>query len=127
MVDRAIDWIGGQVRGKRPFFAQIATMSPHRPCVPPAEFQGRSAAGRRGDAVVMVDDLLGRILAALGPAAADTMIIFSSDNGAPMNYPEDGDTFRAPAERLLARAEGRRLGGRSPDPVDHRRAGRRRR
>lgn len=94
MVDRAIGWIGQQVRSDRPFFAQVATMAPHRPCVPPPVFHGRSAAGRRGDAVVMVDDLLRRLLAALGPAAADTMIVFSSDNGAPMNYPEDGDTFR---------------------------------
>lgn len=93
MVGRATDWISEQITQGRPFFTTIATMSPHRPCVPPQEFRGRSAAGRRGDAVVMVDDLVARIRAAVAPVADRTVVIFTSDNGAPVIYPEDGDTF----------------------------------
>lgn len=94
MVDRATTWIGDQIAQGLPFFTTIATMAPHRPCVPPAQYHRRSSAGRRGDAVVMVDDLFGRIREAVAPVADRTVVIFTSDNGAPVNYPEDGDTFR---------------------------------
>ena len=93
ITDEATKWIGDQIADGSPFLAILGTLSPHRPCVPPDEFRGRSNAGNRGDAVTLVDDLLRRVLETIEPVAEDTIVIFTSDNGAPMNYPEDGDTF----------------------------------
>ncbi|MFC7621595.1 arylsulfatase [Microlunatus sp. GCM10028923] len=94
VVDEAARWIGSAAAAGDPFLAVVATLSPHRPCVPPAEFQGATGLGRRADAVVFLDHLVGRILGALGPARDDTIVVFTSDNGAPVCYPDDGDTFR---------------------------------
>src|SRR5699024_671966 len=76
-----------------PFFAYIAAAAPHRPCVPPEFVQGSSTAGPRGDSVVLFDWMVGQVteqLAALG-LLENTLIIVTSDNGAPLIFPEDGD------------------------------------
>ncbi len=91
VLHKAIEWITEQ--GNRPFFSYIATAAPHRPCVPPPFVCGTSQAGPRGDSIHLVDwmvDQLVKTLAAIG-RLEDTLIIITSDNGAPMIFPEDGD------------------------------------
>lgn len=80
---KAEDWISQQ-DNKTPFFLYFAFPSPHAPIVPNQEFIGSSDAGPYGDFVFETDAMVGRLLDALGAAglAENTLIIFSSDNGA---------------------------------------------
>ncbi|HTP34561.1 MAG TPA: sulfatase-like hydrolase/transferase [Candidatus Acidoferrales bacterium] len=73
-----------------PFFLYFAMPAPHTPWVPIPPFLGRSKAGLYGDFVAQVDDSFGQVLAAIDQAgiASDTLIIFTSDNGAHWT-PED--------------------------------------
>jgi arylsulfatase A-like enzyme len=71
-------------QGGRPFFLYVALTSPHTPHVPRPEFRGKSGAGHYGDFVLETDWAVGRITDALerNKLADDTLIIFTSDNGA---------------------------------------------
>ncbi len=89
--DKAVDII--RERGShsdQPFFLYFAMPSPHTPWVPLPKDQGRSRAGKYGDYVAEVDDMLGRVMQALDKAglASNTLLIFTSDNGADWK-PED--------------------------------------
>lgn len=68
----------------KPFFLYLPFTGPHTPWVPKSEYLGKSKAGLYGDFVTQVDDSLGRVLRALEEtgAAANTLVIFTSDNGA---------------------------------------------
>jgi arylsulfatase A-like enzyme len=68
----------------RPFFLYINPAAPHRPCVPPEFIKGKSEAGLRGDAVVLVDWLVGQVQDALArnKLEENTLFIVTSDNGA---------------------------------------------
>ena len=67
-----------------PFFLVVSMTAPHVPFVPTDEFAGTSKAGRYGDSVAMVDWSVGKILQSLEKHgfAKDTLVIFTSDNGA---------------------------------------------
>ena len=67
----------------RPFFLYIAYNMPHLPVGVPAGFQGRSRAGRYGDAIEEIDWSVGQVLDALNAAGLDrnTLTVFFSDNG----------------------------------------------
>lgn len=84
LTDRAIRELEAGVAGERPFFLFYALTAPHTPWVPRAEFQGKSDAGWYGDYVVEVDHEFGRLMKALDDsgAAAETIVLFASDNGA---------------------------------------------
>jgi len=94
VADAAVDWLRERPADGRPFFLYLTPAAPHRPCVPPDFVQGHSRAGNRGDAVCLVDWMVGRVCDALAEigCADNTIVVLSSDNGAPMIYPEDGDT-----------------------------------
>ena len=66
-----------------PFFLYVAYNMPHLPVELPASFQGRSRAGRYGDAIEEIDWSVGQIQAALKAANLDrnTLSVFFSDNG----------------------------------------------
>jgi arylsulfatase A len=89
ITERAVSFIERQ-DAKAPFFLYLPLTAPHTPWMPTAEFRGRSAAGYYGDFVAQVDASLGRVLDALEATklANDTLVIFSSDNGAHWT-PED--------------------------------------
>lgn len=91
ILGKAVEWI--TEKDDRPFFAYIATAAPHRPCVPPDFVRNTSQAGVRGDSIHLVDWIVGQVVQALVAIGCldDTLIIVTSDNGAPMIFPEDGD------------------------------------
>ncbi len=80
---KAVEFIRQQ-SAARPFFLYLPLTSPHDPWLPTLEFKGRSQAGVRGDFVAQVDATVGLILDALKARGLDrnTLVIFTSDNGA---------------------------------------------
>jgi arylsulfatase A-like enzyme len=82
--ERACGFIEKSVKSGKPFFAYVPLSSPHRPNVCPDFMKGKSDAGPRGDAVMLADWCLGQILDKLDECqvADDTLVIFTSDNGA---------------------------------------------
>lgn len=82
LTDRAVAWIEQQTPD-RPFFLYFPFTSPHAPILPTEAFTGGSAAGPCGDFLAQTDDTVGRVLHALQARglAANTLVIFTSDNG----------------------------------------------
>ncbi len=69
---------------RRPFFLLFALSDVHVPRMPATVFRGKSGLGYRGDAILEMDWMVGRImekLEALG-LTKNTILMFSSDNGA---------------------------------------------
>jgi len=64
----------------QPYFLYLALSGPHTPWLPHAKYRNRSGAGTYGDFVAMVDDMLGRVLEAVGKC--NMLVVFTSDNGA---------------------------------------------
>ena len=93
-VEEAQRWIAAQAKAKQPFFCYIPLSAPHRPCRPPDFARGRSQAGPRGDAVVVVDWAAGQIMSLLDDLglAQNTLLIATSDNGAE-TADVDGNTY----------------------------------
>lgn len=93
IVRAACEWIRLCAQEQEPFFAYVASAAPHRPCVPPDFVTGRSQAGPRGDSVCLVDWMVGEIVDELDRAGIfeNTILVFTSDNGAPTMFAEDGD------------------------------------
>lgn len=91
---KAAGYIKERARTRQPFFLYFPLTGPHTPWMPTPEFQGKSKAGIYGDFVMQVDALLGRIMQTLEEtgAAANTLLIFTSDNGAHWT-PEDKQKF----------------------------------
>jgi len=67
----------------KPFFLYFAASDIHAPRTPHPRFQGTTALGPRGDAMVQFDWTTGEILKALEEhgLTGNTLVIFSSDNG----------------------------------------------
>ena len=80
--------------GKKPLFLYLALPSPHTPWLPTKEFIGKSGAGMYGDFMMLVDQVVGQIMASLQKAGMpdDTLVFFSSDNG-PVWYDKDTERF----------------------------------
>lgn len=81
--DKAVAHIEAQ-KPEQPFFLFLPLTAPHTPWMPTREFQGRSGAGMYGDFVMQVDAVVGDVVAAVDSAGLgkNTLIIFTSDNGA---------------------------------------------
>jgi len=75
---------------EKPLMLYYAPTGPHTPWLPSPEFKGRSGIGTYGDFTMMVDAMIGRVLAVLDETklSDNTLILFTSDNG-PVWYPED--------------------------------------
>jgi len=73
----------------RPFFLYLAHSMPHVPLGVSPRFAGRSANGRYGDVIEMIDWSTGQVLDALRDAGVEgnTLVIFTSDNGPWMDMP----------------------------------------
>jgi arylsulfatase A-like enzyme len=70
-------------RPEQPFFAVLATQIAHAPVLPAPEFEGKSTAGPRGDFLLELDALTGRVLDLIAGLGIDeeTLVLFNSDNG----------------------------------------------
>ncbi|MBY0374068.1 MAG: arylsulfatase [Bryobacteraceae bacterium] len=89
--DSAVAFIKDSAQAKQPFFAYVPLSGPHTPWVPSKRFQGvGKEAGLYGDFVAEVDHCIGRILDQLAASkvAQDTLVIVTSDNGAPWSEPD---------------------------------------
>lgn len=71
-------------RAEQPLFLELCLSAPHTPWLPQEEWRGTSDAGYYGDFVNQVDGEIGRLLAALERTGMDrdTIVVFTSDNGA---------------------------------------------
>lgn len=72
---------------EKPFFLYYAMNQPHVPRTPHQRFVGASGMGPRGDVIVEADWCIGELVKTLKEEGVldNTMIIFSSDNGAVLN------------------------------------------
>ena len=68
---------------RRPFFLYLPLSAPHSPHLVPQFAAGKSQAGVRGDMVWLVDQCVGRVIAALEKhgLSKNTLLIVTSDNG----------------------------------------------
>jgi len=68
---------------RRPFFLYLPLSAPHSPHLVPKFAVGKSQAGVRGDMVWLVDQCVGRVIAALEKhgLSKNTLLIVTSDNG----------------------------------------------
>jgi arylsulfatase A-like enzyme len=82
--DEAIAFVKDPKSGEKPFFLYLAYSAPHVPHVANPANSGTSRAGLYGDIVEDMDANVGRLMQALKEVRADrnTIIIFTSDNGA---------------------------------------------
>jgi arylsulfatase A-like enzyme len=83
---------------KKPFFLYLAHNAVHFPLYPGDKFRGKSGNGLYGDWVAEMDWSVGEVLKTLttNGIAKNTLIIFTSDNGATprgVNFPLRGNKF----------------------------------
>jgi len=99
--DKAVEVISQ--RSDQPLFLYLAFLAPHVPLAPSQEFLGSSDAGRYGDFIQELDACVGKVLEALRAHGMmeNTLVIFTSDNGA---------VLHAEALRAEHRANGPLLG-----------------
>jgi arylsulfatase A len=79
----------------KPFFLYLPLTSPHLPHCTHPDFQGRSNCGKYGDFMEETDFRIGEVLNALADNGLEenTLVIFSSDNGAEVNYVHQRETY----------------------------------
>jgi arylsulfatase A-like enzyme len=94
--EEAVKIIGNHRKAStdRPLMLYLAYPAPHTPWLPSPAFAGQSGAGMYGDFAMMVDAMIGRVLAALDDEgmAQETLVVFASDNG-PVWYDADVQRF----------------------------------
>jgi len=80
----------------KPFFLYFPHTAVHTPIHPGKAFQGSSQNGRFGDWVQEVDASVGRVFDTLRELQLDrnTLVIFTSDNGGPVNQGADNTPLR---------------------------------
>lgn len=95
---RAVQYIHERAEAAKagePFFLYMPLTSPHLPHCTHPDFQGTSQCGNYGDFMVETDHRVGQVLNALRENGLEdnTLVIFSSDNGAESNYVYQRDTY----------------------------------
>jgi arylsulfatase A-like enzyme len=83
LADKAVEFISRQ-SNETPFFLYLAFAAPHSPINPAPAFRGKSEVGLYGDYIQQLDHCFGRVMDAISQhgLAANTLVIFTSDNGA---------------------------------------------
>lgn len=94
LVDKSKEIIKNARSANKPFFLYLPLTSPHTPWLPVEKFQRKSGAGTYGDFVANTDAAVGEILHLLDSLQLqeNTMVIFTSDNGADWK-PADKESF----------------------------------
>ncbi|MEQ8878570.1 MAG: sulfatase-like hydrolase/transferase [Cyclobacteriaceae bacterium] len=92
---KAVEFIDQAAKDERPFFLYLPLTSPHLPHCTHPDFRGRSECGNYGDFMEETDYRVGQVLDALeaNDIEKNTLVIFSSDNGAETNYEYQRDTY----------------------------------
>jgi arylsulfatase len=91
--DSAVAYIKQHAKGSNPFFMNVNFMKLHNPTNPAKAFKGKSRLGNYSDSVLELDSNIGRILDVLRAEAPDTIVVFTSDNGAWQDaWPDAGVT-----------------------------------
>lgn len=96
---KAVEYIGkaaAEAKSGKPFFLYLPLTSPHLPHCTHSDFKGRSDCGNYGDFMEETDYRVGQVLDALDAngIAENTLILFSSDNGAETNYQYHKETYK---------------------------------
>ncbi len=101
LTGRAVRWIEQQAPGA-PFFLYFTPTAVHEPITPSAKAKGTSGCGPYGDYLHDLDRSVGHVLDALdrGKLAADTLVIFTSDNGGALATEGQSTEARAHAAGL---------------------------
>ncbi len=104
--ERAVDFI--ERHASRPFFLYVPHVMPHVPIFASDAFKGRSQAGLYGDVMEELDASVGRILDTLDRLnlAANTLVLFISDNGPFLSYGEHAGSAAPLREGKLTTFEG---------------------
>jgi len=89
---RSVAFIERQAKSGRPFFAYVALTQPHLPTLPNPAFAGKTGNGDWADMLAEMDANVGQVLDAVDTAGVrdNTIVIFTSDNGAEFLRPWDG-------------------------------------
>ena len=91
--DSAIAFIKQNAKGANPFFMSVNFMKLHNPTNPAKAFRGKTHLGQYSDSVLELDSNLGRIMDTIRAEAPDTIVVFTSDNGAWQDaWPDAGVT-----------------------------------
>ncbi|MFY0686455.1 MAG: arylsulfatase [Cyclobacteriaceae bacterium] len=95
---KAVEYINqsaAEAKSGKPFFLYMPLTSPHLPHCTHPDFQGRTNCGNYGDFMEETDYRVGQVLDALDENGLtdNTLVIFSSDNGAETNYVYQRDTY----------------------------------
>lgn len=83
LAERSREFIQRRAAARQPFFLYVPLTSPHEPIAPSEAFRGKSGISPQADFILETDWAVGQIVAALDEsgAAANTLTIFTSDNG----------------------------------------------
>ena len=83
-----INQVAQDAKNGKPFFLYFPVTSPHLPHCTHPDFRGRSNCGNYGDFMEETDFRIGQVLEALkeNGLKENTLVIFTSDNGAETNY-----------------------------------------
>ncbi len=89
---RAVSFMTRHSKSGKPFFIFAALTQPHFPTLPNPKFAGRTGHGDWADMLTEMDDNVGQMLDALDKLgkSSNTIVIFTSDNGAEFLKPWDG-------------------------------------
>ena len=92
--ERAVKFI--REHQKAPFFLYLPHNAVHFPLYPGKAFMGKSGQGLQKDWVLEVDWCVGQVLDTLRELKLDanTLVIFTSDNGGPLNHGADNTPLR---------------------------------
>ena len=105
--NEAKNFIAGAAGNRsKPFFLYLPLSSPHTPWLPSEAHKGRSRAGIYGDFVQHTDAVVGAVMHTLDSLgiADNTMVIFTSDNGADWK-PGDKEIYPAHQANYIYRGE----------------------
>ena len=89
---RSVAFIERGAKFGKPFFTYVALTQPHLPSLPNPKFAGKTGNGEWADMLAEMDANVGQILDAVDKAGVreNTIVIFTSDNGAEFYKPWDG-------------------------------------
>src|SRR5207247_9839769 len=80
--DSAVAYIKQHANDAKPVFMDVNFMKMHNPNNPAAAFKGKSHLGNYSDAMLELDNNIGRVMDAIRAEAPNTIVIITADNGA---------------------------------------------